>query len=708
MAPSMREGEVNILLVEDDPEIGALLQMVLEQRGHAVSKFADGESGWEAYQSQEFSMVILDWLLPGMDGLEVCRKIRSSPKGGDSLILVITARTNPGDLEQVMAAGADDYVAKPFGIGLLNIRLSIAEQRIISLRNKRKAEAELRIAAVTFDSQESLMITDSNGVILRVNQAFTDETGFTPEEVIGQSPRILSSGRHNDAFYRAMWDSVHRTGKWQGEVWDRRKNGEIYPKWLTISAVKGEDGLVTNYVGAQVDISERKAAEGRAQYLAHHDLLTGLYNRYSLNERLTQALGLVMRNEKKLALMLIDLDNFKAVNDTLGHPVGDLLLVEVANRLGASVRQSDFVARLGGDEFVIMLPDIDSTSDVVYVADKVLKLISEPYRVNEHELRTSPSIGICFYPDDAIDAQDLMKKADVAMYHAKSSGRGSYQFFNVGMQQAAQRRMAMESELRIALEKQQFLLYYQPQLDLRTGQLVGVEALVRWQHPERGLVSPVEFIPIAEESGLIMPLGDWVLQEACRQLAEWRAGGIKHIRMSVNLAASQFADSELPARIQKVIAMHGLPADSIDLEVTESMTMSSPSEAVGMMKELNGNGHTLSIDDFGTGYSSLTYLKLFPVSTLKIDRSFVKDIETDLDDASICDITVLLAHKLGMEVIGEGVETQAQLKYLLSIGCEKIQGYLISKPLPADQAARFIRNHPLMTSVGTIDLWGNP
>lgn len=568
------------------------------------------------------------------------------------------------------------------------------------------ANAQLRIAAVAFESQDGIMVTDANSVILRVNQVFTKITGYSADELVGKTPRVFKSWRHDQAFYRAMWEAISSTGSWQGEIWDRRKTGEEYPKWLTITAVKDAQGNVTHYIGTQRDLTEQKKAEDTIKELAYSDSLTGLPNRFSLHERLEQALSLAERNKNQLAVMLIDLDNFKTINDTLGHSTGDQLLIQVAQRLSSAVRQSDLVARLGGDEFVVVLPDIDSPTDAASVADKILTAVSAAYPIAGQELRTSPSIGICLYPGDATQSEELIKKADVAMYHAKSNGKNNYQFFRDEIQAAAVKRIALEADLRKALEQQQFVLYYQPQLDLRTGHLSGVEALVRWQHPERGLVPPNDFIPIAEETGLILPLGDWVLEQACRQLATWHANGLNHVRMSVNLAASQFADPRLPLRIEEVLAQTGLPASSLDLEVTESMTMASPEDAAAMMRVLTGQGLSFSMDDFGTGYSSLTYLKMFPIRTLKIDRSFVKGIETDQSDADICDVTVLLAHKLGLDVVAEGVETEAQLKYLFSIGCEKIQGYLISKPLPADQAEAFIRNNSLVKRLGTIDLWG--
>ena len=577
---------------------------------------------------------------------------------------------------------------------------------VTDISARKRSEADLRIAAAAFESQEGTVITDANGVILRVNQAFTASTGYSAEEVVGQTPRLFKSGRHDDDFYRDMWETLLSQGTWQGEIWDRRKNGEVYPKWLTISAVKDEAGVVTHYVGTHFDITERKKAEEKIQALAFSDQLTGLANRTSLHERLAQALGMAARNGKQVALMMIDLDNFKTINDTLGHQVGDLLLKEVAHRLASSIRQTDLVARLGGDEFVIVLSDIDEPADAAHVADKILTVVAAPYVLEHNELRTAASIGICLYPDDAAESQDLLKKADAAMYHAKANGRSNYQFFKEEIQQAAVKRLALESDLRKAIEQRQFLLHYQPQLDLRSGRVVGVEALIRWLHPERGLVSPMEFIPVAEETGLILPIGDWVLEQACRQLVLWRSRGIDHLRMSVNLTASQFLNRSLPDRIQAMLRQYGVGTEMMVLEVTESMSMAHPDQTIASMNELTGCGLSLSIDDFGTGYSSLSYLKLFPVSTLKIDRSFVKDIETDQNDADICDVTVLLAHKLGLDVVAEGVETEAQLKYLLSIGCEKIQGYLISKPLPADELESFIRANPQITGLGTTDLWG--
>lgn len=580
------------------------------------------------------------------------------------------------------------------------------EGTVQDISERKRTEAHLQLMAMVFsNSNEAIIVTDASNHIIATNPAFTSLTGYQPDDVIGKNPRVLSAGKTPTEVFSDMWTSLHREGAWQGELWDRKKNGEAYPKWLSISLVRDEHGQIRNHIGSFIDISELKATQERIRHLAHHDTLTNLANRFSLHEKLAQALAFCKRNRMQLALMLIDLDRFKTINDTLGHQAGDELLVQVAKRLSHAVRESDIVARLGGDEFVIALPGIGSPADAAHLADDITREISAPYLIKGQELRTSPSIGICVYPGDGTEIGDLLKNADVAMYHAKANGRGNYQFFTEDMNIATTERMRLESDLRLAITRHEFLLHYQPQLDLRSGTIVGVEALIRWQHPTRGLVSPGDFIPIAEESGMIAAIGDWVLEEACRQLKVWQTRGITHLRMSINLSAGQFLDKTLPARIHELLAGNGLSADRLDLEVTESMSMASPDESISVMKTLSSSGLTLSIDDFGTGYSSLAYLKLLPIHTLKIDRSFVKDIESDPNDADICDVTVLLAHKLGLEVVAEGVETEAQLKFLLSIGCEKIQGYLISKPLAADQAEMFIRNNPPKKGLGTIDLW---
>ena len=561
------------------------------------------------------------------------------------------------------------------------------------------------MAKVFTNSGEAILITDAQNKIVTANAAFTKLTGYTAEEVLGKDPKILSSGKTPREVYQQMWQSLSERNSWEGELWDRRKSGEVYPKWLSISVIRDQNGLVTNYIGSFNDISERKSSEERFLRLAYHDALTNLPNRLNLHERLEQTISLCKRSQNKFALLLIDLDRFKVINDTLGHHVGDQLLIEVARRLLVSVRETDIVARLGGDEFVVVLSEIESPTDAAEVADKIVQMVSAPYLISGNDMRTSPSIGICLYPDDANEIGMLLKSGDVAMYHAKAKGRGNYQFFTEEMNQVVMKRQSIEADLRIAMERQQFELYYQPQLDLNSGLLTGVEALVRWRHPTRGLIPPAEFISVAEEMGLIVQLGSWVLREACMQLKQWQGKGMTNIRMSVNLSALQFLDKDLVEHIQAILAETGLNADCLDLEVTESMSMESPADTIAIMQLLAEGGMTLSIDDFGTGYSSLAYLKLFPIHTLKIDRSFVKDIETDTNDADICDVTVLLAHKMGLNVVAEGVETEAQLKFLLSIGCNKIQGFLISKPLPADKVMDFFSNYVPRTELGTVNLW---
>lgn len=563
-----------------------------------------------------------------------------------------------------------------------------------AVRAQRLVEEQLQLShRIIKHTSEAMMLTDARQRIVMVNPAFERITGFPAAEVIGQTPALLRSGRHDATFYRAMWEQINQTGEWQGEIWDRRKSGEIYPKHLAINAICDDDDTqVTHYVGVFTDISERKAHEERIAYLAHHDALTGLPNRASLEAYLAGALARAGRHQTQLAVLFIDLDHFKTINDSLGHQVGDHLLCEVARRLQALGRDSDRVARLGGDEFVIVLEDIHHAEVVVSIAQNILQAINAPYWVGERELHTTPSIGISIYPDDGKDAGTLMRNADTAMYYAKSSGRNNHQFFAEPMNHAANKRLHLESELWRALAEQQLLLHYQPQIDLLSGKIVGVEALVRWNHPERGMIPPGDFIPIAEESGLILPIGHWVLKTACQQARTWLDQGINPGDMAVNISAHQFRQPEFAKSVRAVLDETGLPAEYLELEITESAVMHSADSAVHTLAELKAMGVKLAIDDFGTGYSSLSYLRRFPIDRLKIDRTFIADLESDADAASLVSSIIALGQSLGLRLVAEGVENAAQADFLRGKACERVQGFHFHRPVSAERVAATMTN----------------
>ena len=608
--------------------------------------------------------------------------VAAQPKVNEERI--IHAESRRSILLETIKTAVPGTAGKP--IGVLGIARDITERK--------RAEERLHLMSRVFSSSgEAIVITDAGNRILAVNGEFTKLTGYSQEEVIGKNPRILSAGETPREVYEEMWAALAEHDCWRGELWDRRKSGEPYPKRLSISVVRDAEGRVLNYIGSFEDITDRRAAEDRIRFLAHHDALTGLPNRLSLSERIDQSMAFARRFDLVLAVMLIDLDHFKAINDTLGHSAGDQLLVQVAQRLQATVRESDIVARLGGDEFVVVLTGMQKTADVAEVAEvagKIVDRLSAPYMVAGNELHTSPSVGISFFPRDATETSDLIKNADIAMYRAKASGRSNFQFYAEEMKAEVTQRVKIEHELERAVAEGQFVLHYQPQVELCSGKVLGMEALVRWQHPTRGMVFPGDFIALAEETRLIRPLGKWVLEEACRQLARWHRAGHAQLRMSVNLSAIQFQDRDLPKLVKDALEHSAVPAHCLHLEITESMAMRNPEQNIVMMKALAAIGVKLAIDDFGTGYSSLAYLKLFPVDIIKIDRSFVKDVEHDENDAAICEMTMLLAQKLGMQVVAEGVETRGQLEFLSSIGCQWIQGYYTGRPLAADAAAGFL------------------
>jgi diguanylate cyclase (GGDEF)-like protein/PAS domain S-box-containing protein len=568
-------------------------------------------------------------------------------------------------------------------------------------------EEQLRIAATAFDTQEGIMITDADNRIVKVNQAFQRITGYTAEDVMNKNPNILNSGRHGKEFYDAMWKSIHATGHWQGEIWDKRKNGEIFPKWLTITAAKTTDGTVTHYVGTHTDISERKAAEAEIQKLAFYDHLTQLPNRRMLVHRLGEALAYSARSHHLGALLFIDLDHFKTLNDTLGHDVGDLLLQEVASRLTASLRKSDSisragepdtVARLGGDEFVVMLEDLgeqtlQAATKVRIVGEKILGILNMPYRLAKQDYHCSASIGATLFSGNQQTIDELMKQADIAMYQAKKDGRATVRFFDPQMQEKISTRARMEGDLRNALENHQFQLHYQIQVN-EQGKALGAESLIRWIHPDKGAISPAQFIPLAEETGLILPIGLWVLETACFQIKEWQTSPATHdIGISVNVSAKQFRHVDFVKQVDDAIRRYMISPALLELELTETVMLENIDDTISTMRRLKDIGVRLSLDDFGTGYSSLQYLKKLPLDQLKIDQSFVRDVATDASDAAIVRTIIAMAQSLGLDVIAEGVETHSQRQFLVDNGCRHFQGYLFGRPEPINQFNVSLNQH---------------
>ncbi len=559
------------------------------------------------------------------------------------------------------------------------------------ITERKNAEAEIQLAAKVFEqSSEAFLITDAQQRIVKVNPAFTEITGYTPDEVLGKTPKLLTSGRQGAKFYQRMWGEIQQNGHWQGEIWNRRKDGHDYPEWLSITRVADASGETKHFIAIFSDTTQRKAQEAKIRTLAYFDPLTGLANRTLLKDRIEHDLGQAKRHKTPLALLFLDLDHFKNINDSLGHAVGDELLVEVGRRLTGHLRAQDTLARLGGDEFVAVLPDTDANG-VTHLAQSLLDLLAQPYSLTDHELNVTPSIGIALCPEDGQDFETLYRCADTAMYRAKQDGRNCFRFFTHELQSSSIRRLTLENALRRALERNQLYLHYQPQQCLRTQRVLGVEVLLRWQHPELGSVSPAEFIPIAESSGLILPIGEWVLRSAAEQVKTWIDSGLPEMMLAVNLSAVQFRQPQLLRTVTGILNETGLPAHCLELELTESVAMHDPLGAIATMDALHQQGIRMSVDDFGTGYSSLNYLKRFKVYKLKIDQSFVRDVPGDPEDALIVGAIINMAHSLGLTTIAEGVETAEQQQFLKDKGCDEIQGYLFSRPLPPQELERLLR-----------------
>jgi len=553
-------------------------------------------------------------------------------------------------------------------------------------RLKRK-EAALELAERVFDaSSEGILITDADGRILRTNRAFCDMTGYSEAEALGQTPAFIKSGRHDMAFYSALWQQVFLEGRWQGEIWNRRKDGEVYPAWLSISAARNETGQITNFIGISTDISRHKEAEAHINRLAYFDTLTGLPNRALLQDRLDQAIALARasrQGERHVVVMFLNLDRLKHVNDSLGHASGDRVIQIMAERLTGLLGPQVTVSRHVGDQFALIFTELPGSRAAAAMAEQLLQTVQAPVELGEQQFSLTASIGISLFPGDGEDGAALLRNADAALHHAKLASRGSFQFYRDEMNAASLERLVFEQSLRHALERGELELFYQPQFELEGGQLIGMEALLRWRHPDLGLVPPDRFIPLAEETGLIVPIGRWVLQEACRQAAAWSRLFAAPLRMAVNLSATQFVAEDLVGVVRQALEQSGLPPAQLELELTESTLMGNADQATATLRELKGLGVLLAVDDFGTGYSSLAYLRRFPLDTLKIDRSFVLDMERDANAGAITQAVVALGRSLGLITVAEGVETQAQEAILKALHCTVGQGYLFSRPIPA-------------------------
>ncbi len=565
---------------------------------------------------------------------------------------------------------------------------ALAVQKVLA------AESLKQAAAVFESSREGVVITDLEPRIVAINRAYTEITGYTKDQVVGKNPKVIKSGRHGKLFYQAMWESLGKIGYWSGEIWNRRKNGEIYPQWLTITTVYNDRHEPWNYVGVFTDLTQMKQSEARLVHLAHYDPLTGLPNRLLAQSRLQHAIERVQRRDRRIATLYVDLDRFKNVNDSLGHPIGDELLIMMASRLKKRLREEDTLARLGGDEFLVILEDIKDSTEPAMIAQTLIDLLVTPFALpSGHEIFINASIGISLFPDDASNVTELIQHADMAMYLAKQEGRNTYRYHTEALSIAANERLMLETRLRQALMADEFVLHYQPLIHARSGRVFGVEALVRWQPPGKPMVPPGKFIPIAEETGLIVPLGEWVLRTACAQGRAWMDAGLPPLVIAVNLSVRQFRSENVVELTRRVLAETRLPADCLELELTESMFMEHAEQSIETLKTLKSLGVQLAIDDFGTGYSSLTYLKRFPIDKLKIDQSFVHGLANDPNDREIAATIIAMARSLKLNVLAEGVESEQQLDFLNRHGCDYYQGYLFHRPAPAQQLEAWLRDN---------------
>lgn len=687
---------VLVLIVDDDLSVRLLERRSLEKAGFVVEEAENGEIALSSFKRLRPDAVLLDVRMPGMDGFRVCQEIRKLPGGELVPILMVTGLDDIESINRAYEVGASDFISKPLNWEVVSHHLRYMLRASGAFAKLGKSEAKNR--ALLNAIPDLMFRISKEGIVVEYKGSKEIQLLMPPEELIGKR---LDEVLPKDVAEKAMYfvNQTLQTGSTQIFEHQLNINNVIYNYEARIVA-NGEDEVLA----IVRDITERKTAEQQIIQLAYYDSLTGLPNRLLFKDRLGQSIASAQRYKKKVAIMFLDIDHFKHINDTLGHSMGDILLKSVADRLSKCIRRIDYVsrinteemestvARMGGDEFTILLSNIDNIQDVSKVGQRILNEISQPFTIGAHDVYITASIGITIYPIDSEDADDLLKYADIAMYQAKDKGRNNYQFYTESMNAAAVERFIIESQLRKALNRNEFQLYYQPQLDIKSREINGVEALVRWIHPDRGMLLPESFIPLTEEASLIVPIGEWILHTACMQSKIFQISGFSPRRMTVNISSVQFRQKNFAKTLIRILNDVGLDPCSLELELTENIIMENVEATVDTLHELKAYGLRLSIDDFGTGYSSLSYLKRFPINTLKIDRSFVRDIEKDQDSAAIVRAIIALAHNLNLQVIAEGVETEQQLAFLYKYGCDQAQGYLICKPLPADKLMQFLKD----------------
>ena len=681
---------IRILIVEDRPTDAELMVLELEDEGFDPTwERVDTEGEYLKALAIGPDIILSDWRLPQFSGLHALRLLREQRL--DIPFVIVSSNIGEEAAVDAVHGGAEDYVFKD-RLARLGPAVRRAREGKRMRDEQRIADAQLRLAATVFESStEGVTITDRDGIILTVNRAFEEITGYRSEDVVGRNPRVLQSGRHDESFYRDLWAMLEATGRWRGELWNRRKDGRIYPEWLTISAVIDADGETTNYVGVFSDIGDAKQAQQDLDFLAHHDALTGLPNRTLFLDRLEQAVRRAEGVSEGVAVLSLDLDGFGAINDAHGHPVGDALLVAAAVRLGDGLGSRGSLARLGADEFVIVLEDTRGAPQVAGVARMLQDSLAMPFSVEGHEIVITGTVGISLYPDDSADPSTLLRDAETAMRQSRAEDHNSIRFFESALTAGIEERLHLSRDLRGATARGELVVHYQPQMRLDDGSLAGAEALVRWQHPERGLIAPGMFIPLAEEIGVIDEIGAWVMREACHQVAAWDAAGLHLPRVAVNLSAHQLGDAALAGRVSAALDAAAIAPERLELEVTESMVMRHVERSSATLADVTALGVDVAMDDFGTGHSSLAQLKHLPLRRLKIDISFIRDIGVNPTGEAIIRATVVLAKSLDLETVAEGIEHEDQARFLRGVGCDIAQGFFFGRPVPA---AEFMASFP--------------